>query len=237
MTKYDKPLLALGLFGGWGLTFEVFQNFFDKTALIICSSIVWLILSGACFYFIMIPQNGLSFWRKNKLGLSRSNLLYRMFLVLSIVEAVSSIAFGIFNWQTVVIDGFVLFTLIDFVSVLLISVGIVMLFFVLLVWSVIKPQKGFYSPIHSMIVRINNEIPRERANQLTVGAWVSTHLLRIDHQGVSEVFNKHAEKFKDEDLKMWIGIEKEINGVNGKGFFLGQDRQKWFDDLEARYNR
>jgi hypothetical protein len=44
-----------------------------------------------------------------------------------------------------------------------------------------------------------------------------------------------ASKFRDKDLKMWIEIEKEIKTKNG--FFLGQDHQKWFDELEAEYNR
>jgi len=240
LTKYDKPLLALGLFGGWGLTFEVLQDFIDKTSLLIYTSVVWLILSIACFYIVMGNPSKNSVFKSttNRIKFPKAHPIYKIFLVIALIEAFSSIAFGIISWQTVVIGGFVLFTLVDFVSVLLISVGMVMLFFVIAVWSIIKPQKEFYSPIHSMIVRVNNEIPREHVNQQwTVGAWVSTRLLRIDHQRVTEAFNQHSDKFEDKDLKMWIDIEKEINGINGNGFFLNQERQKWFDDLEARYNR
>jgi hypothetical protein len=89
-----------------------------------------------------------------------------------------------------------------------------------------------YSPIHTMIVRINNEIPREQALQGSVGVWVRASL--IDFNNISAVFNQHIDKFSDKDLKMWIDIEKEIKA--GNGFFLGNDRQKWFDELEAEYN-
>jgi hypothetical protein len=99
-----------------------------------------------------------------------------------------------------------------------------------------KPQKvevtnfpfkmQVYSPIHAMIVRVNNEIPRETAHKMTVGAWVSASL--IDSRKISEAFDQHSSEFRDEDLKMWIEIEKEIKSRNG--FFLGQDRQKWFMD-------
>ena len=83
-----------------------------------------------------------------------------------------------------------------------------------------------------MIVRVNNEIPREQALRGTVGVWVNASL--IDSQKVSRAFDQHSGKFRDEDLKMWIEIEKEIKSRNG--FFLGQDRQKWFDKLEAEHN-
>ena len=94
-------------------------------------------------------------------------------------------------------------------------------------------ESDYYSPIHAMIVRVNNEVPRETALKMTVGAWVNTSLSLIDVGNVSEVFNKYATRFTKEDLEMWIGIEKEIKTQNG--FFLGQDRQKWFDTLEAKY--
>lgn len=90
-----------------------------------------------------------------------------------------------------------------------------------------------YSPIHAMIVRVNREIPRETALQLTAGAWVKASL--IDFNNISAVFNQHIDKFRDKDLEMWLEIEKEIKERNG--FFLGKDRQKWFDELEAEYNR
>ena len=51
---------------------------------------------------------------------------------------------------------------------------------------------------------------------------------------ISSVFNQHTYEFRNKDLEMWLEIEKEIKERNG--FFLGNDRQKWFDELEAEYN-
>jgi len=90
-----------------------------------------------------------------------------------------------------------------------------------------------YSPIHTMVVRVNREIPRETALQLTVGAWVKASL--IDFNSISAVFNQHADKLRDKDLEMWLDIEKEIKEKNG--FYLGKNRQEWFDELEAEYDR
>ena len=90
-----------------------------------------------------------------------------------------------------------------------------------------------YAPIHTIIVRVNNEIPREQALQGSVGTWVRASL--IDFNNISAVFNKHIDKFRDKDLKMWIDIEKEIKA--GNGFYLGRDRQEWFDELDVEYKR
>jgi len=89
-----------------------------------------------------------------------------------------------------------------------------------------------YSLIHTMIIRVNREIPRETALKLKVGGWVGASLM--DFNNISEVFNQHSDKFGDKDLDMWLEIEKEIKTKNG--FFLGKDRQEWFDELEAKYN-
>jgi hypothetical protein len=91
-----------------------------------------------------------------------------------------------------------------------------------------------YSPIHAMIVRVNKEIPRTTDLQLSsVGVWVNASL--IDFNNISTVFNQHNDKLRNRDLEMWLEIEKEIK--RGNGFFLGADRKKWFDELEAEYNR
>lgn len=90
-----------------------------------------------------------------------------------------------------------------------------------------------YSPIHAMIVRVNREIPREVALNGTVGAWVRASL--IDFKDISAVFNQHNDKLRKKDLDMWLEIEKEIKVRNG--FWLNKDRQTWFDELEAEYNR
>ena len=101
-----------------------------------------------------------------------------------------------------------------------------------------KRTLDFYSPIHAMIVRINNEISLEQVNQeRTLGGWVSVKMLRIDYQKVSETFTQHSTKFTDDDLKIWAEIEEEIEGRNGGGFYLDYLRKKWLDDLEVRYNR
>ncbi len=84
-----------------------------------------------------------------------------------------------------------------------------------------------------MIIRVNREVPRETALKSRVGAWVGASLM--DFNNISEVFNQHSDKFRDKDLDMWLEIEKEIKTKNG--FFLGKDRQEWFDELEAKYNR
>jgi len=57
----------------------------------------------------------------------------------------------------------------------------------------------------------------------------------MDFNDISALFNQHSGKFRDEDLEMWLEIENEIKTENG--FFLGKDRQEWFDYLEAKYNR
>ena len=89
-----------------------------------------------------------------------------------------------------------------------------------------------YSLIHTMIKRVNREVPRETALQLTAGAWVEASLM--DFNSISALFNQHSDKFRDEDLEMWLEIENEIK--TKKGFLLGKNRQKWFDYLEDEYN-
>lgn len=95
-------------------------------------------------------------------------------------------------------------------------------------------ELGVYSIIHSMIVRVNKKLPREKALTLTgAGAFIEASV--IDVSKISALFNQNSDKFRDEDLSMWIDIEKEIKEVNG--FYLDKDRQEWFDYLEAEYNR
>jgi hypothetical protein len=96
-----------------------------------------------------------------------------------------------------------------------------------------KEKFTFYSPIHSMIVRINKEFPRQKALDMSIGGWISASL--INYQSVSETFDKNSAKFSVDDLKMWIDLEKEIKSRNG--FFLGKNLQKWFDTLESKYNQ
>ncbi len=101
-----------------------------------------------------------------------------------------------------------------------------------------RKENDFYSPIHAMIVRVNNKVPRQSALRWTVGCRVNVTALGIDYRIISETFTKNMTKFKDEDLKKWIDIEEQITAyVNGGGFFLGRDVQEWFDDLENRYNK
>jgi len=90
-----------------------------------------------------------------------------------------------------------------------------------------------YSPIHAMITRINRVIPRESALQWTVGMPVKASL--IDFDSIRKVFEQHNDKLRKKDLDMWVEIEEEIEARNY--FFLGKDRQAWFDELEAKYNQ
>lgn len=99
--------------------------------------------------------------------------------------------------------------------------------------NVDSKKSEVYSLIHTMIKRVNREVPRETALQLTAGAWVDASLMDFDK--ISALFNQHSDKFRDEDFEMWLEIEKEIKTKNG--FFFGKDRQEWFDYLEAEYNR
>jgi len=99
--------------------------------------------------------------------------------------------------------------------------------------NVDSKKSEVYSLIHTMIKRINREVPRETALQLTAGAWVNASLMDFDK--ISALFNQHSNKFREEDLDMWLEIEKEIKTKNG--FFLGKNRQEWFDYLDAEYKR
>lgn len=99
--------------------------------------------------------------------------------------------------------------------------------------NVNSKKSEVYSLLHTMIKRVNREVPRKTALQLTTGAWVEASLMDFD--SISALFNQHNDKFRDEDLEMWLEIENEIKTKNG--FFLGKKRQKWFDYLEAKYNR
>ncbi len=100
-----------------------------------------------------------------------------------------------------------------------------------------KESNEFYSPIHNMIVRANTNFSRKVALRSSGGAWVSMKQMGIDCKKISETFEQNSTKFKDEDLKKWAELEKEITRpINGGGFFLGRDVQEWFDDLESRYD-
>jgi len=98
-------------------------------------------------------------------------------------------------------------------------------------------EPSFYSPLHAMIVKVNMATSREKALKIDSGIWVPVKLLGIDYQSVSSAFTQHSTKFKVEDLTRWAEIEKQINAYSsGGGFFINKDVQKWFDDLETRYN-
>lgn len=91
-----------------------------------------------------------------------------------------------------------------------------------------------HSSIHTMIVKINREIPRETALQSPlIDGWVKASLM--DFSSISAVFDQHAHEFRAKDLDMWLEIEKEIEKLNG--FYMNKRRQEWFDELEAEYNR
>jgi hypothetical protein len=90
-----------------------------------------------------------------------------------------------------------------------------------------------YSQIHTMILRINRIIPRENALQFTTEGFVKAS--SIDHETISSIFNQHSDKFQSKDVEMWLDIEQQIHEIGG--FYVGKDRQLWFDEMEAEYNR
>jgi hypothetical protein len=90
-----------------------------------------------------------------------------------------------------------------------------------------------YSQIHTMILRINRIIPRESALQFTTGGFVKASSL--DHETISSMFNQHSDKFQAKDVEMWLDIEQQIQEIGG--FYVSKDRQLWFDEMEAEYNR
>jgi len=49
------------------------------------------------------------------------------------------------------------------------------------------------------------------------------------------VFNQNVHLLGDNNLKIRLEIEDEIK--TKQGFYLGRDRQSWFDTLESEYNR
>lgn len=144
MAKYDEPLLALGLLGGWGLTFEVLQNFINSSVLLISNSVVWFILSATCFYlyrqkkiYIIPTQKG-----KDEIVIKKSSFFYGIFLALVLTESILALVVGVLSWQTVMINGFLLFTLVDFVSIVLLVVGIVlMVSFIVILRKRLKQEK------------------------------------------------------------------------------------------------
>ena len=160
------------------------------------------------------------------------------------IQTIMAFVLNVIFWEVVTINDIYVVTYIDLFSLIYGIMGIGSIIFT---YRFIKKRNPYkkktpniaahlievYSPIHAMIVRINNEIPREQALQGSVGVWVRATL--IDFNNISAVFNQHIDKFRDKDLKMWIDIEKEIKA--GNGFYLGNDRQKWFDELETEYNR
>jgi hypothetical protein len=90
-----------------------------------------------------------------------------------------------------------------------------------------------YSQIHTMIHQINKVIPRETALQMTVGGFVKASMM--DYDTISTLFTQHSDKFRAKDADIWLDIEQEIRSKDG--FFLGRDRQLWFDELENFYQR
>ena len=94
---------------------------------------------------------------------------------------------------------------------------------------------GFYSPIHTLIVRVNNQVPRYKAlyPQNKVGYRLDSSSIDVSKISATISQNMGGDGFTDKDLEMWIEIEEEIKRDNH--FYLGNDRQKWFDELEAKF--
>ena len=96
-----------------------------------------------------------------------------------------------------------------------------------------KKLEEIYSPIHAMVVAINNKIPREEALKLTVGIRLSSSLIEVAK--LSTIFRKYAHVLGNDHLKKWLKIEDQMD--HPSGFWFGGDEQKWLDELEVEYQK
>lgn len=102
-----------------------------------------------------------------------------------------------------------------------------------------KKLGEIYSPIHSMIVTIDNEVSRPAA--IVGEGFVSADLL--DMKRLSEIFRQYAHELGNHHLEMWLSIEKEINefpsGVPIKrgAFRMNKKRSDWLDQLDVEYQK
>lgn len=238
MSDEHGTLQAFGvIFACWGVPFfgiwaipiaDNIRIFFD-----IFDSIFFVMLG--LFYFMY--KGIIPFPKKRSL----EKITFWLSLIAILLQAFGAFALNYITWEVEIINGVYVVTYLDLFSLIYGVMGIGTLIFM---YRYIKKRNPYqkktateklsiYSPIHAMIVRINTEFPREQALQGSHGVWMRASL--IDFNNISTVFNNHADKFRKKDLTMWIEIEKEIRAENG--FWLGADRQKWFDELEAEYNR
>jgi hypothetical protein len=165
------------------------------------------------------------FMRKGTIPIPKKQTLDRVSFWLGIIQLILMVGttfyLSVITWEVVTIDGVNVVTYTNLISLYYGVLAVVSLIFA--VWYVInknpyKKQKlkdlEVYSPIHSMIVRVNKKIPRETALKSIVGVWVDKSLMNFEK--ISALFDQHSDKFRDEDLKMWIDIEEEIKrGKNG----------------------
>lgn len=98
-----------------------------------------------------------------------------------------------------------------------------------------KKLTEVYSPIHAMIIAINNVVPRERALQITVGIVVLVPAELIDFDSLSLIFKRYAHVLGNHHLRQWLSIERDW--VRLHGFVINKERQEWLDELESEYQQ
>jgi len=89
-----------------------------------------------------------------------------------------------------------------------------------------------YSPIHAMIMTVKQYIPSETARRLSLGGFVPGSMVS-NLAEVSRAFQHHD--LENRHLKKWLELEAEIKQRGG--FYINKDRQAWFDELDAAYQR
>jgi len=92
-----------------------------------------------------------------------------------------------------------------------------------------------YSPIHAMIIAINNEVPREKALHMTVERAAMVPAKLIDFNRLSLIFKGYAHVLGNRHLQQWLSIERERDALGA--FYMNKQRQEWLDELESEYQR
>lgn len=143
MAEHDTILVVLTLFGSWILVFASFRDMVPESSMVlflIADSIGWAILGGAYFYWkhrqkqqiaiipaIPSPDTKAQQKDSDTIILKKSSIIYGVLLLVMLFEGVVSVLLGVFTWQVAIINGVILFTFSDFVSTLLMVIGIILL--------------------------------------------------------------------------------------------------------------
>jgi hypothetical protein len=95
------------------------------------------------------------------------------------------------------------------------------------------------SPIHMMIMAIERVSPREASLGPNAGVGTGRFVSRNaipNLNDVRSVFSKYADVLGDHHMNEWLNLEKQIKEKRD-GFWVGRRQWKWFDELEAEYER